>query len=787
MSDPDRRRDRQYLSGEKKRPEAYRSPNENEARERHTKGCGCGRDRSLRPTRRQVLGAAAAGITASTFSLGAAADQDDTYTIVHDLHSHSDVGDVGEANIARYQTLIQEHIADRDDALFVTTGDELGSSLISFFTEGQHKVDFMNDMGITAAGVGNHDFDYGIDATFEKFENSEFPWITSNLKTPEGEQLPETEPYHVVDADGIRVGIFNVVLRGFHNITNYPDDYIQEDPVERAAEMTEYLYEEEDCDSVVLSSHVNHETHYEIAAAVDGLDAIFGSHSHITFDDADSHEDTVISEIGYAYAHLGVMTLDSDGNLVDWQRIDLDEEIDPDPEFKQRLEELHEEIDEQVSQPAGRTAYELDAWGGTNYSRESHMGNLITDAMLDYYEEADVAFQNAGGIRTNDTYGPGELTVEDILSINPFDNEIVLFEAEGWRIRSALGELGLVDDEDESSRIDALPDATFGAQQGQQVAGIQYEWSGHEEPAVHEVYVNGEPLQDDETYTVATTDYIKDIASGYEAFHEIPEEDVIAESGTRYGPAVVEYLTEQGVVEPAIEGRILRVDEVVGAESGLEVDGEAGTVTMRFETPEHAHGIYPDTFTAITEHLGASPVRARDVAVDGEEVLVTFDHNQLLTLATGPGDVSLRVFGGFDPDSEAYGYEDEDGELRELPVSAGYEYFVMKGTVEDSEGMLGLDEGPADADEGDGNGRDEDDEDEDGNGNGDDNGDEDDTDAGDDDEDADDVAADDPADDPEEAAGLEVPGFGPLAALAGVGGAGTYAYLRLGDEEDDVE
>lgn len=786
MSDPDRRRDRQYLSGEKKRPEAYRSANENEPHERHKSGCGCGcgRDRSLRPTRRQVLGAAAAGITASTFSLGAAADEDDTYTIVHDLHSHSDVGDVGESNIARYQTLIQEHIADRDDALFVTTGDELGSSLISFFTEGQHKVDFMNDMGITAAGVGNHDFDYGIDATFEKFENSEFPWITSNLKTPDGEQLPDTEPYHVVDADGIRVGIFNVVLRGFHNITNYPDDYVQEDPVERAQEMTEYLYEEEDCDSVVLSSHVNHETHYEIAEAVDGLDAIFGSHSHITFDDADIHEDTVISEIGYAYAHLGVMTLDSDGNLLEWQRIDLDEEIDPDPEFKERLEELHDDIDERVSQPAGRTAYELDAWGGTNYSRESHMGNLITDAMLDYYEEADVAFQNAGGIRTNDTYGPGELTVEDILSINPFDNEIVLFEAEGWRIRSALGELGLVDVEEESSRIDALPDATFGAQQGQQVAGIQYEWSGHEEPAVHEVFVDGEPLQDEETYTVATTDYIKDIASGYEAFHEIPEEDVIAESGTRYGPAVVEYLTEQGVVEPAIEGRILRVDEEVGAESGLDVDGEAGTVTMRFETPEHALGIYPDTFTAVTEHLGASPVRARDVAVDGEEVLVTFDRNQLLTLATGPGDVSLRVFGGFDPDSEAYGYEDEDGELRELPVSAGYEYFIMKGTVQDSGGRLGLEDDPADVDQDD-NGEADDDGDED---DGDDATDEeDDTDAGDDSDGADDVDDEDPEDDPDEAAGLEVPGFGPLAALAGVGGAGTYAYMKLGAEVEDDE
>jgi len=47
-------------------------------------------------------------------------------------------------------------------------------------------------MGLSAVGVGNHDFDYGIDSALEQFGQSEFPWVTSNLKTPDGEQLPNT-------------------------------------------------------------------------------------------------------------------------------------------------------------------------------------------------------------------------------------------------------------------------------------------------------------------------------------------------------------------------------------------------------------------------------------------------------------------------------------------------------------------------------------------------------------------------------------------------------------------
>jgi len=750
------RRDRQYLSGEDKRPAAHRH-----SKTRSGPACGCGRDHGGF-SRRQVLGTAAAAVAASAFSLPAAADDDDTFTIVHDLHSHSDIGSPDEPNIARYQTLVQEQIDGRDDVMFMGSGDELGSSLTSFFTDGKHKVEFMNDMNLTGVGIGNHDFDYGIDVALDNFDNSNFPWITSNLKTPDGEQLPNTEEYIIEEVGDTRIGVFNVVLRGFHSITDYPDEYIQEDPIEVADEMTTKLREDEDCDVVICASHVRHETHYEMAEEVDGLDAIFGSHSHVTFDEADEHHGTIISEIGYAYHHLGVMTLDSSGDLVEWQRIDLvddegePEDIEPDPDFKERIQELRDEIDDQVSEVVGETALELDASGAVNYARESTMGNLITNAMLDFYEEADVAFQNAGGIRTNDTYGPGELTLENILEINPFDNEIILFDATGAEIRSALGATGIIDGDDADSRIEHLGnEAPFGAQQGQQVAGIQYEWSGHDGPEVHNVFINGEPLDEEETYTVATTDFIKDIASGYEAFHQIPAEEIIAESGTEYGPAVGEYISEQGTVEPELENRIIRVDEIVGSATDIVEDGDEIIVTTPH--PGDAAEAITDEFRIIART--GDELEATEVIDHDDEIEVHFDAAGFHSLAE-IDEPHLRVFGGFDPDDDYYDYEDEDGEQRELPVAVAYDSFKLRSTIEQEDIEPLLDEGEEDDD---------------------------DDDVPADDDGADDADDTDDAEDPEDAddADDDGPGFGPLVGLAGAGGAAYLYSQRVGSDEEE--
>ncbi len=640
--------------------------------------CGCGhgeasrrgepaRERSTisergRTSRRTVLAASAAGLTGTAFSGRTGANTDeDTVTIVHDLHTHSGIGPLAGPNIARYKTVIDEQLAAHDDAVFLSSGEELGSSPVSFFTKETHKVAFMNELDIAAAGVGNHDFDYGVETAIERFESSEFPGLNSALFTPEGEPLPCTERWTTIDVGGITLGVFNVVVRGFHNITNYPEEYEARDPVEVSEEMVGVL-EDEGADVIALASHVAHDTHYEIAEAVDGLDAIFGSHSHVTFDEAEIHEGTVISEIGYAYAHLGVMTLDAQGKLVEWERIDLDETVEPDPAFDARMRVQYADLHEEFSREVGETAVALDADGTLINRRETRLGNLITDAVRERMD-AQIALQTAGRIRTDDTYGPGTLTVRDILRVMPFTDTLKAFEATGEEIREAL-----------AGRIDYLPEDPFGAQQAQQVGGLQYEWSGHGEPAVGEVYVAGEALDPEESYTVATTGYVKDIALGYESFRD---NEVHRESDSGLGPAVMAYIEARGTVSPEIENRILRVDAEVGDSTEISLVDDA--LVVRFETPDKAASIVEGSFYALTPE--GDRYDARAATSDGGEIEVAFDRVGWASFAPAGESARIRVFGGFGPDDSAYEYHDEDDEPRSLPVSDAVDHYVLKGQV----------------------------------------------------------------------------------------------------------
>lgn len=74
------------------------------------------------------------------------------------------------------------------------------------------------------------------------------------------------------------------------------------------------------------------------------------------------------------------------------------------------------------------------------------MGNFITDAMIDAYvniyngtaqwSDCSIAFMNSGGIRTS---GPtGNFSMSDLITILPFDDELVTIQLTGSELITAL-------------------------------------------------------------------------------------------------------------------------------------------------------------------------------------------------------------------------------------------------------------------------------------------------------------------------------------------------------------
>jgi 5'-nucleotidase len=192
----------------------------------------------------------------------------------------------------------------------------------------------------------------------------------------------------------------------------------------------------------------------------------------------------------------------------------------------------------------------LDAREINTRNRETNLGNLITDA-LRQATGADVAIYNGGSIRSDTTYGPGEMTTRDVISILPFENPVVKVEISGAILRAAL--------ENGVSQVGQ----EIGSGGFPQVSGFQFEYDARR-PAgsrVTKVSVAGRALDDRKNYTLSSDVYLIKGGDGYDMFKGvkflIPEESAQIDS-TILANAIT---AVAGGVAPRVEGRIKRIDQ----------------------------------------------------------------------------------------------------------------------------------------------------------------------------------------------------------------------------------
>ncbi len=83
-----------------------------------------------------------------------------TFLHVNDVYQHAPRD--GRGGLAELGTLIErERAAARGPVLFTMGGDLISPSLASSVTRGAHMIEIFNALGLDAAVLGNHEFDFG--------------------------------------------------------------------------------------------------------------------------------------------------------------------------------------------------------------------------------------------------------------------------------------------------------------------------------------------------------------------------------------------------------------------------------------------------------------------------------------------------------------------------------------------------------------------------------------------------------------------------------------------------
>jgi len=597
--------------------------------------------------RRDVLRAGGIVLGGSLVSgSAAAADGDGSTTLT--LLSYNDIQTAAaeDETFPRLVTLIEQRRAAADGPVVVVGGgDQVGPHALSPISQWRAPVDVLNEVGPDADVIGNHEFDYGLDPVSEVTADSELPWLATNLVDSDtGEAFDGTESFRIVDRGGVRVGIIGLVDEGatfgktnidFNERGLTLEDYTETGPAE-----AKRLTEEEDVDVVVALAHTGIDDAEALAEADtdDDVDVLVVGDDEQLYPPEET-SGTIVSEARARARYLSEIELTvADGDVASWEGdlIEVTDDVEKDPTASQIINDYRAEVS--LDSPVVETETELDATFASNYHRETGYGNLITDAMRER-ADADVAITNAGGIRSDAVYGPGEITGGDVFNTLPFPNTTVVLELTGEELVEAL--------ESQIVTLESDTGQNFGEEVSQQVSGVRFEWVPHEgvDERVRDVRVGGEPLDPDETYEVAVNSFIADGGSGY----PFADKPVIEDTDELQATTVVNYLEERDTVAPTVEGRMQRVDRDL-SDASVTVD-ERGKVVERFDAPGDVESVAGDSVAVWSpdgEHRDAEKV-----VFDGEEgnLIVRIDDGELGEIVD----------------------EDDDGESAPLDVYGEYE------------------------------------------------------------------------------------------------------------------
>lgn len=472
---------------------------------------------------------------------------------------------------ARLYSIVTQMRADLqaagENVIVLDAGDASQGSLFYTTYGGRVEAELLERIGVDAMAVGNHEFDLGPEGLAVFLDTVSFPILSANTDVSANNMLAgRVMPSTVIEVGDMRVGIVSA-LASDTSVTSSPGPTVSFGNEIDALTAAVAALEAEGVNTIIALTHVGYAADQRIAAAVPGLDAVVGGHSHTFLSNTSSRRQgpyptwvdgpngslvPVVTAGAYSryLGHL-VLDLDAEGNLVfaSGDAIEINASVEPNAEIAAWVAELAGPIEETRSREVGMSTGLIDGDRAVCRQMECSMGNLVADAMLDRVADQGVtiAIQNGGGLRSS--IDEGTVTMGEVLTVLPFQNTLSTFQLSGAGVVAAL--------ENGVSQLEE------GAGRFAQVAGLMYTF----DPAAPAgARVSNVMVRDGDawgaidpaaTYGVVSNNFMRGGGDGYSMFRNE------AINPYDYGPdladVVVEYLAQQGDYAPVVDGRITRL------------------------------------------------------------------------------------------------------------------------------------------------------------------------------------------------------------------------------------
>ncbi len=380
---------------------------------------------------------------------------------------------------------------DSDEALLLSGGDMWTGPAISSWFQGASTVQVANAMGYDAAALGNHEFDFGQEIIRANAAAADFPILSANATVARtGKLLDFCTPYIIREVNGVRVAIIGLTTRITPSIVTpkYVEGLAFTD-YEEAIRNTVPQARAEGAELLIVISHVCPDELRKLIPAASELSIplLAGGHCHSQLENFEEQGVRIIGAGAHwqSFAQIDItfdtstkQVLKTQAELVPIEYPVGDNPFATDPDIEAIVAEWSARVEKELGEVIG---YSISGVG-----KDWPLYNLLLDAWLWTFPEADIAISNFGGYR--EALPPGDLTRADIVAALPFDNTIIDVELSGSQVEENLLCCG-------------------GA-----VAGFTYRRSGNQ---IRANLKDGGALLPEAKYRVLVNSFIYDGGSGY--------------------------------------------------------------------------------------------------------------------------------------------------------------------------------------------------------------------------------------------------------------------------------
>ncbi len=487
-------------------------------------------------------------------------------------------------------THVRQLRATNPNTLFVSAGDLIGATpLISALFHDEPTIEAFNLMELDYNGVGNHEFDEGVDELLrmqnggchpvdgcqdgDGFAGASFDFLAANVKYKDsGETI--FPPYKIHHFNGVKVAIVGMTLEGTPDIVtpagiSHVSFFDEADSVNALVP----VLKEQNVETIIVLLHEGGNTSNSqgvgTVEAINQCNSPTGALPPIV-DRMDDEIDVVVTghtnwaincvldgKIVTGAAHQGRLVTDIDLTIsratkdvvgAKVNNVIVTRDVDKAPDLTALVNKYATLVAPLSNRVVGEATAPLTR--SANAAGESSLGDIIADAQYTATKDplfggAVVAFMNPGGIRADLPAGP--LTYGQLFSVQPFNNVLTVMTCTGAQIESLL---------EQQFR-------TAGNVILQVSDGFTYTWDGAAAAAgnrvdVASIKIGGTPIAALQSYRVALNNFLATGGDGFSVFTTCTN----PLGGEIDLDAFVRYVDEQSPpgVSPGPQNRITRVN-----------------------------------------------------------------------------------------------------------------------------------------------------------------------------------------------------------------------------------